>query len=458
MTQTFERKLAISGPSALLVALSIAGCAGSRPTGPTPPETPAVTAAKPAAAQKPHETCDAPLGFTSTQGAGRDAKIVRVTTLAAAGPGSLAEALTQAGPRLIVFEVGGVIDLAGASLSIDQPFVTLAGQTAPSPGITLVRGGIKVRTHDVVMTHLRVRPGEAGHQKQSGWEVDGITTSNGARDVIVDHCSVSWATDENLTASGSRFQGATPEAWRAATSHRVTFSNNIVGEGLSSSTHKKGEHSKGSLIHDNVGDVALVFNLFISNVERNPFFKGGARGVVVNNWVVNPKKYAMKYTLVADEWGDHPHQTGQMAVVGNVFAHGPDTEPQVPLLFASGVGSCEVYLGGNIASDRQGKPVPLLGGASQLFLVREQPPLWPSQLEPLDASKVPAHVGQHAGARPWDRDAVDARLVREARVAGGKIIDSELAGGGYPSPAPTRQAFDPNAWDLECWSPQPRSP
>ncbi len=143
-----------------------------------------------------------------------------------------------------MFEVGGVIDLAGSTLSIHEPYLTLAGQTAPSPGITLIKGGLKIQTHDVIVQHLRTRPGEAGHEKRDGWEVDGISTSR-AHDVIVDHCSTSWATDEDLSASGPRFQGETPDDWRKATSHRITFSHNIVAEGLSNATHRKGEHSRG---------------------------------------------------------------------------------------------------------------------------------------------------------------------------------------------------------------------
>ena len=69
---------------------------------------------------------------------------------------------------------------------------------------------------------------------------------------------------------------------------RVTFSNNIVAEGLSESTHSEGEHSKGGLIHDNVTEMAIVDNLYFSNMERHPLFKGGARGIVVNNYIANP--------------------------------------------------------------------------------------------------------------------------------------------------------------------------
>ncbi len=355
---------------------------------------------------------------------------------------------------MVVFEVAGVIDLAGQRLEIREPAVTVAGQTAPSPGITLIRAGISIHTHDVVIRHLRVRPGEAEQPKQGGWETDGISTTTGAHDVIVDQCSISWATDENLTASGERFSGATPDAWRAATSHRITFSNNLVAEGLSNSTHRKGEHSKGTLIHDNVTDAAVVRNLYLSNVERNPFFKGGARGVVVNNWIQNPKKYAMKYTLVADEWGERPHQLGQMAIVGNVFGYGPDTQPEVPLLFASGVGSCEVFLADNRARDATGREVPLLGSKRELFLERPAAPVWPAGVTPLPVDQVRAFVAGNVGARPWERDSVDQRLLREALAGGGRIVDDERAAGGYPVTPAAQAAFDPQRWDLDCWVPR----
>ena len=219
----------------------------------------------------------APLAFPGAQGwaahtpGGRGGKIIRVTTLAAEGPGSLREALDTKGPRIVVFEVGGVIDLGAKSLKIREPFLTIAGHTAPQPGITLNRGGIDLSAHDVIIQHIRVRAGEAGLAKMSGTDFDSISTI-GASNVIVDHCSLTWSTDENLSASGTRFLGDTPEQWRAGTSHRITFSNNILAEGLGYATHAKGEHSKGSLIHDNARDILIIGNLYSQNRERNPMF------------------------------------------------------------------------------------------------------------------------------------------------------------------------------------------
>lgn len=391
-------------------------------------------------------------GFTETRG-GQGGAVIRVTSLAASGKGTFAQALKQRGPRIIVFEVGGIIDLQGKSLEISEPLVTVAGQTAPAPGITLIRGGLVIATRDVILQHLRIRPGEAAHAKKSGWEVDGLCTAGGARDVIIDHCSCTWATDENLSASGPRFEGEEVAAWRAATSHRITFSRCIIAEGLSRSTHGKGEHSKGSLIHDNATDIALLGNLFANNVQRNPLFKGGTTGVVVNNLIVNPGNKAMHFGLVPAEWGEHPWVTGKMAVVGNVMRGGRDTSAGLPFL-THHRGPLRLFLRDNQALDREGRGLPVyLSQAAKdatngCELVSE-PPLWPARLQARPAHEVMEAVLAQAGARPWDRDAIDQRIVAEARAGTGRIIDSESEVGGYPWTEPTRAAFHPKEWDLD---------
>lgn len=350
------------------------------------------------------------------------------------------------GPRTIVFEVGGVIDLEKKSIAIREPFLTIAGQTAPSPGVTFIRGGIGIQTHDVIIRHIRVRPGEAGAGKKSGWEVDGIAT--GSYNIIVDHCSCTWATDENLSASGPRFDGKTVEEWRKNTSHRVTFSNCIIAEGLSHSSHAKGEHSKGSLIHDNATEIAIIGNLYANNVQRNPYFKGGVRGIVVNNYIVNPGRKAIHYGLPAGEWKGHDYVTGQIAIVGNVMEHGQDTPPKMPLFLVSGSGPVEVFAKDNIALDLSGKDVKVIGTDDNKCRRVDAPPLWPDAFEAKPAASVKARVLRHAGARPWDRDAIDRRVIAEAASGTGKIIDSEAEVGGYPEIQGTRARFDPLEWDL----------
>ncbi|MHC4520734.1 MAG: pectate lyase, partial [Planctomycetota bacterium] len=87
-------------------------------------------------------------GWAAYTPGGRGGRIIRVTNLDPDGPGSFADAVRAQGPRIVVFEVGGVIDLQRKSISITEPFVTVAGQTAPNPGITFIRGGLGISTHD----------------------------------------------------------------------------------------------------------------------------------------------------------------------------------------------------------------------------------------------------------------------------------------------------------------------
>ena len=376
------------------------------------------------------------LGWASGTPGGDGGTVIRVTTLAGSGPGSFREALAAKGPRTVVFDVAGVIDLGRQGLKVTEPFLTIAGETAPSPGVTLIKGGLAIETHDVIVRHLRVRAGRDGAASRSGWEVDGITCWK-AHDVIVDHCSISWATDENLSASGPRFSGGEdPKGWREGTSRRITFSNNIVAEGLSNASHVKGEHSKGSLIHDNATQVLIVGNLYAHNRERNQLFKGAVEAVSVNNLVYDPGTRAMHYALNASEWVGHAWRTGRLALVGNVVKGGASTDPKLPFLIVEGQGDLDLHARDNLAIYADGREMPPVRvlPTAPLPKVRllDRPPLWPEGLQAIDARRVEGKVLAKAGARPWDRDAVDRRIVREVREGTGRVIDDEKEVGGYP--------------------------
>lgn len=395
-------------------------------------------------------------GWASTRG-GQGGRLVRVTTLAAAGPGSLREAIETPGPRIVVFEVGGVIDMGGQRLEVRHPHLTIAGQTAPSPGITVAKAETVVATHDVIVQHLAFRPGEFGRPKRGGGDQDGLSTLGGAHDVIVDHCSFSWATDENLSASGPRFEGRGPDDWRRATSHAITFSHNLVYEGLSRSVHEKGEHSKGSLIHDNTSGILLYGNVYVSNRQRNALFKGGARGAMVNNLIFNPGDRAAHYNLLAGEWAGQPHQTGRLALVGNVYRQGPDTLPGTPLFLLGGQGDVELHGAGNRALDARGRPVAVTGtlpGATGRIVPLAHAGL-PDGVPVLDAARVAVGLPAAVGARPWDRDARDRRVLDEMAHGRGRIIDAETENplGGLRL-APGAQRFDASRWNLDDMSPK----
>jgi hypothetical protein len=388
----------------------------------------------------PHAT-----GFGLDTKGGNGGEIIRVTNLEKDGPGSLREAFQTAGPRIVVFEVAGVIDLEGSTLQLSNPYITIAGQTAPSPGITIIKGGISIRTHEVILQHIKVRPGEAGHKKKSGWEVDGIATTMGAYNVIVDHCSLTWATDENLSASGPRFEGKDTSEWRKNTSHRVVFSNCIIAEGLSKSTHAKGEHSKGSLIHDNATEILVIGNLFANNMRRNPYCKGGTQVAILNNYIYNPGGAAIHYKLVKKEWRGKDPVTGIIVAVGNVINLGKDSKRKIA--GGSFESPVQVYWKDNMVTSMT--DVKELTGNYTLL---ESIPFWPVGLAVKPAVEVRASVLKNAGAFPFDRDEIDRRIILEVQKGLGRIIDSEKEVGGYPHVEPVYRKFDVDEWDLNSFT------
>ena len=372
---------------------------------------------------------------------GLGGQIIRVTNLEASGAGSLREALDTKGPRIVVFEVGGVIKLNKTILSITEPFLTIAGQTAPNPGITIIEGGFWINTHDVEIRHIRVRPGDAGEPKKSGWACDGLTTSGGnAYNIIIDHCSFTWAVDENLSASGRRTEG--PDS----TSHKITFSNNIIAEGLNDSSHEKGPHSKGSLIHDFCRDIAIVGNLYAHNEMRNPYFKAYTTGVIVNNLIYNPGRVAIQLYYSKSEWKNarYEPENCRVSIIGNVLYSGANTREDMALVASMG----DAYLKDNLAFDTKGKTLPLTYGNINIL---PEKPVWPTDFKPLTAEEVVGYITEHVGARPKERDEVDKRIVQEFLDRKGKIIDSQEEVGGYPKHQSTYRKLDIPEDNIETW-------
>jgi len=380
-------------------------------------------------------------GFGVETPAGRGGKVIKVTTLQPTGPGSLHEAVTAKGPRIVVFEVGGVIDLGLTKLRITEPYLTIAGQTAPDPGITIIRGGIEITTHDVFIQHIRVRPGDGHPSSRKGWEPDGITTAGkNAYNVVLDHCSVTWSVDENISASGERLLG--PEF----TSRRITISHCLIAEALSRATHSKGEHSKGSLIHDYCQNIAVIKNFYAHNMDRNPYFKAHSTGVIVNNLIYNPGKAAIHVNFVEKEWagsGKTP-ANARVSAVGNVMISGPDTKPGLPLIGGRG----DVYSHDNLAFQADGKPGTVVSSSVNRLQAK---PVWPETLTVLPADQLVEYIVNHVGARPARRDPVDARIIRDFLERKGRIIDSQEEVGGYPRYPETRHTLEVPEKDVDRW-------
>ena len=376
-------------------------------------------------------------GFGTQTDGGLSGNVFKVTNLNKDGPGSFQEACADSGNRLVVFEVGGVIDLEKTTINITNPYLTIAGQTAPSPGITLIKGSIKVKTHDVVIQHIAIRPGEAGQPKKSGWEPDGFgCAGNDAYNVVFDHCSATWAVDENLSVSGPA------DSEPMTSSHDVTLYKCIIAEGLSNSSHAKGEHSKGTLIHDGVVNISIIGCLFAHNKNRNPYFKGNTKAVMVNSVIYNSGNRCIH---MADYGRSGSTIIGKSvgALVGNIWIKGINSSSQ-PFVTSTKNRECgQVYLSDNILRDRKGAD---MEAVDNYIKILDSPPVWPDGLVVKPAIEALYDVLQTVGSRAGNRDAIDVRIIKSLIDGTGKIIDSENDVGGYPRYILTKRNIEvPNA-------------
>ncbi|MGA1198576.1 MAG: pectate lyase family protein, partial [Candidatus Latescibacterota bacterium] len=244
-------------------------------------------------------------GFGAYAIGGRGGKLFMVTTLEDYGQdespiaGSLREAIEAEGPRMVLFRVGGIIELK-APLVVRHPYLTLAGHVAPWQGICLKNYGFQIReTHDVVVRYLRVRPGD-----EMGKETDAISVYK-SKNVILDHCSASWGTDETLSVTG-------------AGTDSVTVQWCIIAESLNQSIHAKAAHGYGSLIRAD-GRISFHHNLYAHHVTRCP--RPGTYGdqsVLLDfqhNVIYNWKSMA----------GYSREDSVRINLVGNYYKPGPET-------------------------------------------------------------------------------------------------------------------------------------
>src|SRR5690606_36095090 len=171
--------------------------------------------------------------------------------------------------------------------------------------------------------------------------------------------------------------------------------------GLAYSSHGKGEHSKGTLVHDHVQDILIVGNLYAHNYERNPLFKGGVSGQVINNLIYNPGARAAHYNLIPEEWIGHDYETGRMILRGNVLRAGYDTK-SLALFMLGGSGDIDLFLEDNLAVDVIGEPtIPQVGryttSDAKVNLLRT-PPALPFCVSLLPSVEVQDSVIVAAGA------------------------------------------------------------
>jgi hypothetical protein len=192
----------------------------------------------------------------------------------------------------------------------------------------------------------------------------------------------------------------------------------------------------------------VVGNLYAHNDERNPWFKGYATGVIVNNLIYNPGRWAIRLGPVLKEWTEKGvlPEPPRVSVVGNVLRHGADTGAELAMIGSNSSGTA--YLDDNIAWDKAGGPAPLVAPEVQQLPERVA---WLEGLSAKPAASVEEWVLEHAGARPKQRDAVDLRIIASVRERSGRLIDSQNEVGGYPAAPATERPLEVPAEGVEEW-------
>lgn len=249
-------------------------------------------------------------GFGKYSKGGRGGKVITVTNLNDSGPGSLRQAIETQGARYIIFAVGGVIDLK-SKIYISNPYVTIAGQTAPGDGVVLRGNGIYIKTHDVIMRFMRIRPGDVDFGEPNNWSgIDALSmgseNTNDVYNIMIDHCSFSWAVDENVGV------------WHS--SKKITIQNSIISEALENSKHPEGAHSKGMLIGKEADSLSILNNYFAHNNERNPRLSNAGLVVFKNNIIYNPKYFGLK---ISNSKGK---KLQKLDIINNYFFRGNSTK------------------------------------------------------------------------------------------------------------------------------------
>ena len=368
-------------------------------------------------------------GFGALVTGGRGGAVYHVTTLADAGPGSFRDAVSQP-HRIVVFDVGGVINLA-ANVEVSSN-LTIAGQTAPGEGICLYGRSVSLGGQsNIVLRYVRFREGIAGDRGKKSLGMDK------ASNIIIDHCSVEWGRWDDL--------GITVQ------SHDITVQYCLMAEGM----HPQ---SFGALI-DSVTNVTLSHNLWMSNESRNPKVKGTIQ--YINNVVYNWGETGL--------CGGHSLADHSLDVIGNYFIKGPSSNDRFAGQFYA---TDHVYQAGNFADldtdgTLNGQPV----AATDFHRADEKTYTMPTFVSAA-AMHPSIAVTVESAANAYDRivasagcslrrDAVDRRLIDELTSLGkkGKTLPhtddkgEALAGGmgevkGGPAPLDSDGDGMPDAWEI----------
>ncbi|MBN1866870.1 polysaccharide lyase [Candidatus Sumerlaeota bacterium] len=396
---------------------------------------------------------------------GRGGKVIEVTNLDDSGPGSLRAAIETEGPRIVVFRVAGIIYLE-SRLDINNPDITIAGQSAPGDGICIAHDSLNINTHNVILRHLRVRRG----RPEGGQGSDNIG-GNPEGQIVVDHCSASWGMDENLSLY--RYMRPNPDGSETKfATQNVTVQYCISSEALNAKNHAFGGTWGG---HDST----FHHNLFACNTGRNPSIGMGGEFDYRNNVIFNWSHRTM-------DGGD---ETSLMNVINCYYKPGPATNENMLSTIARieqrdmyspgrrwkpgdwyadmGKRPGKWYVAGNIvegspevtADNWKGMRSEGRGEANELARVFTPFEAWPMNQQ--TAEEAFETVLAKAGATLPKRDTVDARVTKMVRTGKVKtengIVSDPKEVGGYPEysfkpkdvPADADHDGMPDAWEKE---------
>jgi len=372
-----------------------------------------------------HET----KGFGISVKGGLAGEVYKVTNLNSSGPGSLKDAVSKSN-RLIVFEVGGVIT-GGVNMASD---ITIAGETAPYPGITVIKGNVRSNEDNIVVSHITIASGSADEGHHDACNI-------GGKNVVYNHVSAYWGKDETLSIKDVL---------------DVTLYKCIIAEGLQFSGHEDGEHSKGLHIQSGNDRLSVIGCLCANSAIRNPRIDRSTSFIanhVVYNFApawdhVGPKLSSDDEIASCDHCFRRAitaHQ-GQNTLVGCVALHGPESKAE--FFLDAHHKETSGYLKDNIIKDRQGNDLKqantegvFTGGFGAKVTLLDTPPIWPEGMVPLPAEEALYEVLRTAGPHPGNRNPQNARVVKTVADDNGVIIDSENEVGGYPDYQETRHSL-----------------
>ena len=379
---------------------------------------------------------------------GRGGDVYKVTNLNDSGAGSLREAISASGPRTVIFEVSGTIFLDG-SLKINNPYITIAGQTAPGDGICLAQGGFTIAASHVIIKHVRFRLGDNGHSVNGNNypDADTITINPGGgtiSDIIVDHCSVSWSIDETLSMFND-----------GGTTSKVTWSNLIVSHPLSESHHSKGEHSKSVLFNYNSREVSFIKNYVTGGKERHIRMNEGVTAEVHNNIFYGfHDASAINTGVKLDAENNAWYESGyELAAYNNAMLKqigtGYTTES-----YDYTAADNRLHHSGNVVEATY--PPAQLTPAMASGWTNNATRGVDSGYNTLSIGAAESHIIENAGATLPRRDSYDTQLISDFQNGEpAYLIDTQLEVGGYPTlnstAAPTDSDNDgmPDAWEIE---------